>query len=541
MDPARSKEPLLLEYGDGWSRAAAARMPRIPKEIKALRDAFAAVSAAEDVAKEAGKATKATILSLLEVLAEAAEYHRPRESDAQAQAGVVVVDEANLPAALRAIALAAYLPTDRTVDCLGRILRLAVTTAVFAAPALRIRDACVDALITMHTKKAAAMLTSIALAGPTLPERERLLIAADRSGRTLPSMLAEASIPSHGLDENGMRVLAVNRGEYKREYLLTLHQDGHVAFAELDPGAPADPEAERAVAAEVAAIREAYRKEVERLSDLLATDREWPAADWDRIYQGNPITRAVACGLVWSFLDRDDARGRDVVPGWDGAPGRDCVWDRQFGYRHRALVRLWHPVEADGRELEQWKASLPKFETKQPIPQIDRTFVPPHPQPSTLELTMFAGLRLSRARFERTLAALRWRNLPLDPAAADGATSLAQRDFPDARLTVTLSCLGSESGAEDPVTLISAWLHWTADPERTPIPLGQVPPRVVTEAWYDLTTLSHGAQQARRPGSEPKRGRPEDERPAGPVQVSQPEPEDAVPPGAAPRRRWPWS
>jgi hypothetical protein len=507
-------EPLLLVFGDGWSRAVAGRMPRAPKEIKQLRDAFEPRVEPRTAAADADEKTRAVVSVLIDALAEATEHQRPSDT----VGATVLVGPENTRFAVRAIWLAAFSAQKQTAATqgtkksaaaalntqkqttagLGAVLRRALIEPCFADVAA-IREACEAALVELGTDAAAQALAAVAEAVPNLGDRERLLIASARAGRTLPSQIAESQVGKHGLDENGMRVFAVDRGEYKREYLITLHPDGRVGVTDLDPGAPADEPAEHAAAQEAEQIRGAYENEVRRIEALLAVDREWDREYWQKLYWDNAITRSVSSRLVWAFhyVDHDDSeyllKPNGVIRSSNGYSG-------DYGNNSRPSepkVRLWHPVVADKARVERWRKLLSELGLEQPFPQITRDHAHPAPERKHRELTALGSRPLSRSAFEALLDRHHWRR------SEEGGGFVAQRDFPDDRLSVALACTATAGSTNDVMARQPAWFHWTADEARTPLPISEVPPRVYSEAAYDLAAFAK-AKAARNVDEKPR-------------------------------------
>jgi len=512
-------EPLLLVFGDGWSRAVAGRMPRIPQEIKNLRDAFRPQVKPREAAERADERTRATIALLIDALAEGAGHH-PKPGAGAASADFVCAE--NTGYAVRAIWLAAFTPRDSTTQRLGTILRRSLAEPCFADPTA-VHDGCVAALVELGTKPASRALRSAAKVAPTIGARERLLVAAARAGRTLASQVAESHVPDHGLDGNGMRVFTVDRGEYRHEYLITLYEDGRVGLTDLDPGAPADEAGEHVAGQEAQKVSDAYEQEVRRIESLLAADRVWNRAEWRRLYWDNAITRTIALGLVWRFEDRSGERRADILPKPDGAFLAQDGFTNPYGSifaSEWSTVRLWHPALVDHGRRQRWGRALNDLGFVQPFPHIDRPVKLPKPDSAAEHLDVPVLRKMIKSVFEDLMRQRGWHW-----ELGDDTTYLAQRDFLDHRLTITLECTAAGTEADDVITRRPAWFHWTADEVRSPLPVVDVPARVYAEAAYDLDILVQGAT---RPEKDPKR--PTDSKDSGGPKT----PDDAAPSTAPP-------
>ncbi|HEX4791271.1 MAG TPA: DUF4132 domain-containing protein, partial [Actinospica sp.] len=323
---------------------------------------------------------------------------------------------------------------------------------------------------------------------------------AEHHGRQPPSRLAELQVPHHGLDRGGLLVLSTHH----HEFLLTMLPDGQVTVEDQSSDATPDRAAERIVDAQVRAIRATYRRERTRLEALLATERSWSPGEWRRLYQDHPITRAVASLLVWRHEFADGGVLEMLPDPYGGASYvRQDDEDGVAAYTRQreemltpfradaqpTSVTLWHPRDADPAALAAWRAIRDERGLAQPFEQIDRDFTRVEPDPDSVELNQHAPAAVDAASFEAALTGLDWHSHRSKAGRLSDAIRLVHRDFPDARLSVTVPC---REGGET-VVLGAGWFYRTQDRARTALALGYVPPRVYSEALRDLAVLARGA------------------------------------------------
>ena len=486
----------LLEYGDGWSRAVRVRhldperlrilnqllerdRGRSPYRVRVWQEAV------DELVRRENRAARETLLALLEALAEGAPYEVPGE---QVDGRALLVGRANTARAVNTIWAAARLGGPEVIPWIGRVLRRSLRQPWTLDSGARIMDAAQTALALDGGHRAVAELGAAVPLASNSALREQLawsLSLASIGQETPPSRLAELRVAEHELDADGERELIVNR----RKFIISIAPDGEVTLKRDHPQRAESVAAEETARTEARAVSATYQEEVARIEGLLATERDWPLDDWQQLYLRNPITRAVASRTVW-VLRLPDERTMSILPSWDGqiraVNGTAQPADRPTG---PITVRLWHPSEAPPEELAAWRALLadPVLRLVQPFQQIERDFTLVAPEPNAVELFPCVGLRFTPAALTLARDRIRWSSRKKGGNAADSETTrFVYRDFPDARISVSLTCVVRAGLVE----LDTAWFYRTDNSARIPLPLGSIPTRVYSEAVRDLAMLT---------------------------------------------------
>ncbi|MBR7832877.1 DUF4132 domain-containing protein [Actinospica durhamensis] len=505
----------LLEYGDGWSRAARVRhldqerlrilsqlldkdRGRSPHRVQVWQDAV------EELARRENRPARDTLFALLEALAEGAPYEVPGE---QADGRPVLVGRANTARAVNTIWAAARLGGPEVLPWLGRVLRRSLRQPWTLDSGARIMEAAQTALALDGGHRAVAELGAAVPLASNSALREQLawsLSLASIGHETPPSRLAELRVAEHELDADGERELIVKW----RKYVLRIAPDGEVTLIRDHPPNVENVMAEETARTEARAVAATYRDEVARIEGLLATDRDWELEDWRQLYLRNPITRAVASRTVWVWRLPGE-RTMSVLPSWDGqiraVNGTAQPADRPTG---PVTVRLWHPSEAPPEELAAWRTLLadPVFGLVQPFQQIERDFTLVAPEPNAVELDQCLGLRFTPSALTLARRRIGWSSRTKGGNAPDAETTrYVYREFPDSHLAVSLACV-TRAGL---VNLDTAWFYRIGNSARIPLPLGSIPTRVYSEALRDLAVLAREPE----PLLEPELGSIRDQRP----------------------------
>lgn len=492
----------LLAPGDGWAAEAGRLGWSGPEEADALRRVLAPDLGAHPqrqawwlghvraLTQRRHREANAALWTLFEALGEATPL---AASGPVADGRPLLVAQANTAAAVNTVWAACELYGEAATAPLGLILDRTLSEP-WAVDSGRLRNACTRALIRLDTRLATSILVDAAASAPSKTQKEQLLLSLDlakRAGDEPPSRLAELHVPDHGLDGGGRLLLQTHHHAFS----LTLLPEGRVRVEDGVEDPTPDRAAQRVLDAQIRAIRTTYRRELMRIEALLATERSWTPGDWRRIYQDNPITRAVASRLVWRH-ELADGRVLEVLPDPYGGAAYTRLEDGQAPpAREEAepvAVTLWHPRDADSSALAAWRALRDSRGLVQPFEQIDRDFTRVEPDPDAMELNQYTSSRVEAAAFADAVTRIDWHSRRGRAGRSSDAARVVYRDFPDAYLSVAVSCL--EEG--DAVGLGAGWFHRSEDRGRTPVALGYVPPRVYSEALRDIAVLARGA----RPG-----------------------------------------
>lgn len=490
---------------DGWAAAAAARLSAPQWQRLAALDLGADAGSrpwqnpewrARIEAHRGDHRTVAAVQQLVAALCDAVPLTPPAPGGAAAaDARPILVCEDNTAIAVNALWAAARYAADpqRTARTAGAILRRAVAEP-WCVDSPRLRAACIGVLGEARSAQAADELVEAAGLALDKPVRAQILLAVDRlasADAPHPGRVAELRVPRYGLDDEARLALSVHGCVYALELLPS----GEVRVERTaDADTPGDEHARHAVGKRAREIRAAYVRELERIEDLLAAERTWPLPDWRRLYLRHPITRSVACALVWR-LRMADAGSVEVIPapagGVRAVDGR--IADTAWAIPEQGVtgVELWHPGTASVQSLTAWRALLPGL-ARQPFAQIGRWHARRLPDPERTQVADYLGWESDRAQFEETARAVRWRWQPAAPGArprrdADRVPGgSCAREYPEASLACALEVVLDG----DTVRCGQARFHRLRDREREPVPLGAVPDRVYSEALRALAQLA---------------------------------------------------
>ena len=351
---------------------------------------------------------------------------------------------------------------------------------------------------------------------------------AARAGLPVEAVVEDA-LPAFGLDATGR--LEATAGDVAVRLELTdggaVEQRWRTPDGREHPAPPpevvaADPGEVGRIAELVAAIEAAVADERRRMETRLGSERSWPASTWRRRFLEHPIGGRFGRGLVW-VVGHEPPRGTAVKATDDGwadiagapLPGGVASGDDR-GDRHalrEPTVWLWHPADADAREVVAWRASLAAAGVQQPIRQADREAFRPLERDRDLAADRrFAGRIVDHAQLRALLRERGWA-VPALGSWDQGDEATAWRAF-DGDLRAELRCQAVErlpTGARHErarliavrfvrvaaeVHGLSAAAAAAADAPRTSIELAGVPLRVFSEAIRDVSLVVAVAEVA---------------------------------------------
>lgn len=323
-------------------------------------------------------------------------------------------------------------------------------------------------------------------------ERE-LKSLAERMGLS-ENDLDEVCVPAFGLSAKGE--LRLTAGPFEAVVTLVEGAKAEVRWlragstreqksvpAEVKRGHERDLRRIRATARD---IRDELRNQRRRLEGILAADREWEFPVWRERYLEHPLIAPMARGLIWRVEDGD--RTTTVI--WpDGAPiqadDRSPSW-----IGDRAIVRLWHPVDAHPGEVAAWREWMLRRGFRQPFKQAFResyTLTPAELETETYS-NRFAGHFVREAQFAAVGRSRHWWAPRLGGFDAGG---LPAKVFRETRIRVEFWV----EAVEDPALQTDSGLYlfgatdrvdFARFGERDSLPIDQVPPRVFSEAMRDV-------------------------------------------------------
>ncbi|MGL4234816.1 DUF4132 domain-containing protein [Tabrizicola sp.] len=315
-------------------------------------------------------------------------------------------------------------------------------------------------------------------------------IAEDR-GWT-PEELADRTVPDCGLDEDGGADLPLGRGRPDCRMVLNdalelvlLNGAGQPVKSFPAVDTPETTESKSLWAATKKELAATVEMQAGRLNDAMIAGRTWALTDWQRDTLGHPIMAALACQLVWQGLGEDDqplATFRPLTGGGAMGPlGDRITLDGVL------RVRLAHGALLTDADTSAWEAFVKPRRTKPPITQFGRPARRLHPDMATHTQIADREGWVTDTFTIRGIA----KRLGYDRGEIvdSGGFSTYVRRFASAGYEAVLTFSGSGVPEEN---LPASPLHVSFRPigGRGELPLGKVPPVLLSEGWNDYHDLA---------------------------------------------------
>lgn len=364
--------------------------------------------------------------------------------------------------------------------------------------------ACVEALVRMGDPDAIAALAQLRQLVENKVVRTRIDQVLDRlaSDRGLGiEELLERYAPSYGLDEAGRRSIEV--GDHIARIELGGTSGATTRWIGPDGAESAAPPPETPEhAAATAKVNELARQiaraavaERSRIEGTFVTQQNWAPERFWSTYVEHPLLGYLCRGLIWTATRADGTRLIGVP---EGGPDRRIVGldGSVTALGDDVAVRLWHPIEGDGREVQLARQLVSARNLSQPIRQVWReTFRPDEFELNTaLYSNRYSGHIL---RFKQLFALSRrkgWSGGFLSGAWDGGQSGNPMRTFPAFGLRAVWTIVDRDpvpSGrievelcVSDRVQFEPAELPEMIKPP--PVPIGEVPAIVFSETMRDI-------------------------------------------------------
>ena len=262
-------------------------------------------------------------------------------------------------------------PGAATANVLGQIAGLALGPVEGRITTEVMGNAALWALAELPDLAGLPALARIAVRTryPKVRKRIEAMIedAARKSGRTRAE-LEEDIAPGHAFDAAGVARFALSGATGAFEIRLDARGKAGIVWRNAAGNESKTPQQmpKPLAAAAVKAARETAREieqdygvQARRIEKLYRSTRKVDFARWRAAYAEHPFVGPIARRLIW--------RAGDVAGLW-----RDGGFEDLSGARHdieAAELQLWHPVEAEEREVLAWRERLAGLGIDQPFRQ----------------------------------------------------------------------------------------------------------------------------------------------------------------------------
>ncbi|WP_265587615.1 DUF4132 domain-containing protein [Sphingomicrobium arenosum] len=202
---------------------------------------------------------------------------------------------------------------------------------------------------------------------------KKLDAAATKAGMSRAD-LDEATVPTHGLAEDGTRTDELPGGEAVlalegRKVVIRWVGEAGKQLKSPSTAMKEDKAAIKEVRADAKEIEKDLAAQAHRLQRLYLDDRSWTSAQWTEAYRDHPLMRPMVKHLVW-WVEADGQRTA-AMPDGDGGALRDAAGE-PVALPDEATIRLWHPIDAEVAEVEAWRDRLEEGEITQAFAQVWR-------------------------------------------------------------------------------------------------------------------------------------------------------------------------
>lgn len=329
---------------------------------------------------------------------------------------------------------------------------------------------------------------------------------AERKGWTVAE-LADRTIPSAGLDENG--VMTIDYGP--RKFTATLDENLEFVLADAE-GKPLkalpDPrkDDDEALATEAKKMYSAAKKELksvlnmqrERLYEAMCTQRTWPYEDWSLYLNRHPIVRHHCQRLVWAII-RDNKAVQLFRPLADGSLTNAS--DDPVIPAEGDQVRVAHECQITPEQSQAWRQHLKDYNVEVLFEQFGRTnFTLSEANRNEADINEFKGHLLETFKLRGRATKLGYTR----GQAQDGGWFFDyHKRFPTLGIEAVIEFTGNGLPEENRTVALTL-LHFDrvgeegSDEGSEKMLLSEVPSVLLSECWNDMRAIA-----AEGPGFDP--------------------------------------
>jgi hypothetical protein len=320
---------------------------------------------------------------------------------------------------------------------------------------------------------------------------------AERRGWSLAE-LADRTIPSAGFDEGGTLALSYGPREFTARLLpdfkIELFNPEGKKIAALPESRQDDDEAlakdaKKALSSAKKELKSIVALQTERLYEALCTGRDWPAVDWRDYLLQHPVLRHLVQRLVW-LQTLADGTQQALRPLDDGS--LSDVQDDPVELQEDARVRLAHDSLLGAEASAAWQQHLLDYAIQPLFQQFGRGgYRLSAERAQDSELRDFLGHLIESFALRGRATKLGYsRGSPED----GGWFYTYEKRFPSLGLTAVIEFSGNGLPEENR-TVALRQLSFAASGDgdrwsRAPLPLGQVPPVLLSECYDDLRQIA---------------------------------------------------
>lgn len=183
--------------------------------------------------------------------------------------------------------------------------------------------------------------------------------------------LADRTIPTAGLDENGVLVLDFGSRtltayvDDKDKFVLK-NEDGKVIKALPTARQDDDAELVKEAKAQFSSSKKEYKQvldlQIARLYEAMCSERAWTVADWQEYLFAHPIMKRLLSRLVWLETDKDGNIVQQFRPSEDGSLLN--LDDDEITLQNDNHVKLAHRVLIGKDDSEAWVTHFKDYKVK---------------------------------------------------------------------------------------------------------------------------------------------------------------------------------
>lgn len=207
--------------------------------------------------------------------------------------------------------------------------------------------------------------------------KELVTQIAERNNWTADE-LADRTIPTAGLDDNGLLILDYDSRTLtafvnEKDKFVLQNESGKVIKSMPAPRKNDDAaiikEAKSLFSNSKKELKQVLSLQTARLYESMCSERMWHSSDWLQYLFTHPIMKRLISRLVWLEVDAEGKLIRVFRPDEDGA--LLDIDDEEISLSDDSFVKLAHAVLVDQEACDNWREHLKDYEVKPLFSQFD--------------------------------------------------------------------------------------------------------------------------------------------------------------------------